>query len=223
MKYSASTSLIQVGKRVFTSGIMGKHRRFGCKLCAKSYTAKYSLNRHIQASHRQQHNPIPEKVSQQIEASHNIKQNQQQQVRSMTTKPSDDQSNGTEFSLAENTYLRHHLQDIYILQKGKYSIRLHKQELFHIYNMSQAINDSISDFIDGKVIRFAQHLGEDIYLSIHTPYKSVDIRKFWIIPNTNELHPTRIGVPLNFTEYYRFLEVLGKTIFNNAPEDTDIK
>ena len=226
---------------------MGKNKRFGCDLCDKAYTANHNLQKHKKSVHMQQIYGIPEKEKSQQQtaaaASPNKKQNQnqqtaaascpdikienqnqQQQEQSMTTQPrGDDQSNETIFSLAENTYLRHYLQDIFILQKGEHSIRLHRQELFHIYNMAPAINDSICDFIEGKVIRFTQHLGEDIYLSVHTPYKSVDIRKFWIIPDTNQLHPTRIGIPLSFTEYYRFMEVLGRTVFNNAPRDTDLR
>ena len=96
-----------------------------------------------------------------------------------------------------------------------------KGELKQIHDISDAILECIEDFKEGKQIRFIQNLGKDVFLSVQTPYRCVDIRKFWVIPDTEQLHATKIGVPLTFSEFKRLLDVLKKKIFTQEEEEEE--
>ena len=96
------------------------------------------------------------------------------------------------YRLAVNTYLREFDHDRFVLQKGQHSVMLCKGELQHIVDIAQAVIEGMEDFSDGKQVKYSQNLGKEVFLSIQTPYRCVDIRKFWVIPATKQLHPTKI-------------------------------
>ena len=70
-----------------------------------------------------------------------------------------------------------------------------------LVDIRQAIEGAIGNFLNNKEVKLTQHLGGLIYVSVQSPYYSVDVRKFWIVPDNNKLHPTKIGIPLTFDEY----------------------
>ena len=70
-----------------------------------------------------------------------------------------------------------------------------------LVDIRQTVDSAIKDFLLDKEVKFTQHLGGLIYVSVQTPYYSVDLRKFWILPETDKLHPTKIGIPMTFDEY----------------------
>ena len=111
-------------------------------------------------------------------------------------------------ALGSNCYLREFSEDIYYLQKGEHTIRLLKPELKQLMDLKPCISVCMKDYLHGKKVKFTQNLGQDIYVSLQTPYRCIDVRKFWIVPGTEQLHPTRIGIPLNFTEYFNLIRVL---------------
>ena len=111
-------------------------------------------------------------------------------------------------ALGSNSFLRKFSEDIYYLQKGEHTIRLLKPELKQMLDLKPCISACMKDYLHGKKVKFTQNLGQDIYMSLQTPFRCIDVRKFWIVPGTEQLHPTRIGIPLNFTEYFNLIRVL---------------
>jgi len=84
------------------------------------------------------------------------------------------------------------------------------------------VDTGLEEFMEGKNIKFTQHLGENVYVTLQTPYKCVDIRQFWIVPGTEQLHPTKIGIPLTFQEYGNLMKLVEQKIFggqSNQCED----
>ena len=63
-----------------------------------------------------------------------------------------------------------------------------------LIDIRQTVNSTIKDFLLDKEVKFTQHLAGLIDVSVQTPYYSVDLRKFWIVPETDKLHPTKIGI-----------------------------
>ena len=110
--------------------------------------------------------------------------------------------------LGSNSFLREFSENIYYLQKGEHTIRLMKPELKQLMDLKPCISVCMKDYLHGKKVKFTQNLGQDIYVSLQTPYRCIDVRKFWIVPGTEQLHPTRIGISLNFTEYFNLIRVL---------------
>ena len=111
-------------------------------------------------------------------------------------------------ALGSNSFLRKFSENIYYLQKGEHTIRLLKPELKQMLDLKPCISACMKDYLHGKKVKFTQNLGQDIYMSLQTPFRCIDVRKFWIVPGTEQLHPTRIGIPLNFTEYFNLIRVL---------------
>lgn len=116
-------------------------------------------------------------------------------------------------ALGPSSFLRQFSEDIYYLQKGEHTIRLMKPELKQILDLKPCISACMKDYLHGKKVKFTQNLGQDIYMSLQTPFRCIDVRKFWTIPGTEQLHPTRIGIPLNFTEYFNLITVLEEKEF----------
>ena len=110
------------------------------------------------------------------------------------------------YRLAPNVYLREFSYDRFVLQKGSHTVRLFKGELKQIQDISDPVMVCMEDFKEGKQIKFTQNLGKEVFLSVQTPYRCIDIRKFWVIPDTEQLHATNIGVPLTFSEFKRLLD-----------------
>ena len=80
-------------------------------------------------------------------------------------------------------------------------MRINEGEMKQLVDIRQTVDSAIKDFLLDKEVKFTQHLGGLIYVSVQTPYYSVDVRKFWIVPETDKLHPTKIGIPMTFDEY----------------------
>ena len=70
-----------------------------------------------------------------------------------------------------------------------------------LVDIRQTVDSAIKDFLLDKEVKFTQHLGGLIYVSVQTPFYSVDLRKFWIVPETDKLHATKIGINMTFDEY----------------------
>ena len=206
---------------------MGRSKKgFRCNICNKSYTRKFNLQRHKASIHSDETEKFKKKrcnICRRYFTTNYSLQRHKARIHSEETHSNNhgsqteqqpEQQKMAEFkeNICETVYLSPYVRDIYILQKGDRSIRLHKQELLHILNMTPEIHECICDYIKGKTVQFQQNLGEDIYLSICTPYKCVNIRKFWTIPGTDQLLPTKIGIPLSFIEYYQLLKVLEKRV-----------
>ena len=123
------------------------------------------------------------------------------------------------YRLAPNVYLREFSYDRFVLQKGSHTVRLFKGELKQIQDISDPVMVCMEDFKEGKQIKFTQNLGKEVFLSVQTPYRCIDIRKFWVIPDTEQLHATKIGVPLTFSEFKRLLDVLKKIFSQEGGEE----
>lgn len=199
-----------------------------CSECKKAYASKKSLKRHMKKHSPQtpyvrkipsnsplHYKDMTEKQQQQQEeppSHYNFIQTQQ----TTTTSEAD-----MEFPLGANTNIFRYFKDIYILRKGEDVMRIHVPELRQLLDIKPSIASCIHDYLEGKKVKFVQNLGEDLYVGIQSPYRCVDLRKFWIIPNTEQIFPTKMGIPLTFTEYEELVNVLEKNIF---PEDhkTDV-
>lgn len=106
------------------------------------------------------------------------------------------------YSLGHDCYLRKDPnKNYYLLQKRECSLRLDEMEMQQLVDIRQTIEGAIGNFLNNKEVKLTQHLGGLIYVSVQSPYYSVDVRKFWIVPDNNKLHPTKIGIPLTFDEY----------------------
>ena len=114
----------------------------------------------------------------------------------------------TEFPLGKNTYIFQYFKEIYILRKGKDMIRIHEPELRQLLDTKPLVDSCIQEYLDGKKVKFLQNIGKDLYLIIRSPYRCVDLRKMWTIPNTDQLVSTKFGIPLAFTEYKELINVL---------------
>ena len=77
-----------------------------------------------------------------------------------------------------------------------------------LVDIRQTVDSATKDFLLDKEVKLTQHLGGLIYVSVQTPYYSVDLSKFWIVPETDKLHPTKIGIPMTFDEYRYLLGCL---------------
>ena len=87
-------------------------------------------------------------------------------------------------------------------------IRIHEPELRQLLDTKPLVDNCIQEYLDGKKVKFLQNIGKDLYLIIRYPYRCVDLRKMWTIPNTDQLVSTKFGIPLAFTEYKELNNVL---------------
>ena len=86
----------------------------------------------------------------------------------------------------------------------------------HLMDMKALVDSHIQDYLDGKKVKFMEKLSPNLYLVIRHPYKCVDVRLFWKIPDTEQLVATKIGIPLTFEEYRQWMEVLEKRVFSSG-------
>ena len=69
------------------------------------------------------------------------------------------------------------------------------------------IEQTLKDFQEGKTVKLFMHLGSNVYLSVTNSYRVVDIRKWWIPDNEDELKPTRKGIALTFQEWQSLVNI----------------
>ncbi|XP_033727851.1 uncharacterized protein LOC117317161 [Pecten maximus] len=185
-----------------------------CEDCAKSYRSKKSVKRHVRTKHgskkpytlsKVDNSPIEYKEG---NTHNNIDQLQTYEEQTQTE---DDDENEREFnpviydvetvySLGNATFLRIN-SDCALLQKRITTLKLTFEQMVLIEELSPAIHSCIQDFKDNKSVKYLQELGNDVFIGIQTPYVCVDIRKFFKIPATDQIHPTKIGIPLSFVEF----------------------
>ena len=127
------------------------------------------------------------------------------------TSPCEMKSEDMEFPLGENTYITRYFKEIYILRKGSELIRIHETKLRLLLDMKMIVDYCLQNDMQEKQVRLVHHLGDGLYIIVQSPYQYVDLRQFWVLPNTGELFPTEIGILLTFTEYKELINVLEKT------------
>lgn len=131
-------------------------------------------------------------------------------VHDFLTSPCEMKSEDMEFPLGESTYIARYFKEIYILRKGSDMIILREPELRLMLDMKPMVDFCLQDDMKGKQLRLVHHLRDHLYIIIQAPYHHVDLRKFWVVPNTGELFPTEIGILLTFSEYRELINVLEK-------------
>lgn len=113
------------------------------------------------------------------------------------------------FGLSDRVRLRKndHI-DFYLLEKGTIRLTIAEKELKELMKHEAEINTCILELQYKKELRYLQHLGENIHVSIQNPYNCVDIRQFWTIPHTEQIHPTKIGIALKVSEFWCLMKLL---------------
>ena len=111
------------------------------------------------------------------------------------------------YSVGQNCYLRVNSMFV-LLQKRMTSLKLTFEQLVHLQELYPAINSTISEFKQNKEVKYFQDLEDDVYIGIQSPYSCVDIRKFWRVTETQQLHPTKVGIPLTFLEFEIFMKIV---------------
>ena len=189
---------------------------FGCSECEKVYASKKGLRRHKKSHHSLQttfvtnipdNSPVHYKDGIEEPPAHSF-------LLDKTSYPFTILEDKTSFPLGENVCLYHYLKDIYILRKRQHMIRIHKPTMRHLLDIKSLIDSYIHDYLEGKKVKCMEHLSDNVYLIIRHPYKCVDVRLFWTIPNTEQLVATKFGIPLTFGEYRQWVDVLEKNIFS---------
>ena len=189
---------------------------YQCDTCDKHYALKNSLKRHVR-----KHHSSSSSSSSNTEFARHIPENSPVHYKNVGPENGETKSTRKEiatYRLAPNVYLREFSYDRFTLQKESCSVLLCKGELKQIQDISDPVMVCMEEFKEGKQIKFIQNLGKEAFLSVQTPYRCVDIRKFWVVPDTEQLHGTKIGVPLTFSEFKRLLDVLKKNIFTAEEE-----
>lgn len=118
------------------------------------------------------------------------------------------------FALSDKLRLRKsdHIP-FYLLEKGSLRLKIGEEELREVMKVEEQINLTILQLqYMYKDVTFKQHLGENIHVSIQTPYNCVDIRQFWVIPNTEQIHPTKTGIALQISEFWSLMKLLKELI-----------
>lgn len=88
------------------------------------------------------------------------------------------------------------------------SLKLNVEQLSHLQSLEAAIRSAIEDFGSDKPVKYFQNLEHEVYVGVQTPYTCVNIRKFWTVPETLQLHPTKVGIPLSFQEFETLMNVI---------------
>lgn len=113
------------------------------------------------------------------------------------------------FALSDRViFKRSDKTDICLLQKGTIVLKIGGNELRELMRFEEEINTRILELQYAKDLRYLQHFGENIYVSIQNPYNCVDIRRFWNICHTEQIHPTKIGIALQVSEFWCLIKLL---------------
>lgn len=196
---------------------MNMEKPFSCDQCEKKYGTKHHLKRHRVSKHSTETtsftkscpegSPLEFKNVDITEA----KPLEFKTVDTTETKTDFPYLIATEFVFALSDrviFKRSDKTDICLLQKGTIVLKIGGNELRELMRFEEEINTRILELQYAKDLRYLQHLGENIYVSIQNPYNCVDIRRFWNICHTEQIHPTKIGIALQVSEFWCLIKLL---------------
>ncbi len=90
-----------------------------------------------------------------------------------------------------------------------------------VWNLEE-IKLAVDDQVEGKEIRFTQHLGGNHYVRVNSGFEVVDLRRFWLPDGQSEIRATRNGIALKFDEFRKLTSFLPH-IEKVVPELTDVQ
>ena len=108
--------------------------------------------------------------------------------------------------LGQNNMLTYDTEShsITLQRRERPPLTLSPEQMSILYTKLETIEaEAIADWqIKGEKEPFWKQLGSDVYLSVVEFQEHIyfDIRKFWIVPSTGEVKPTKRGVRLNRSE-----------------------
>jgi len=79
------------------------------------------------------------------------------------------------------------------------------------FNLMQ-INEKVESMERGETVDFKLHIGGGVYVTINNKFKTVDIRKFFMPPDSMEEKPTRRGISLRLAEWKQLVICMPKII-----------
>lgn len=82
----------------------------------------------------------------------------------------------------------------------------------------EIIDKNLEDVKKDKDVDYRLHLGGNVYVSVTSPYRCINIRKFYFMRNVKSgkktLYPTREGVSLRFPEWAKLKNNLSEINFH---------
>jgi hypothetical protein len=79
------------------------------------------------------------------------------------------------------------------------------------------IDNSVKDLYERRNANFFETIDIDCYVSVTTGFQCVDIRRFYTLPHTNTLKPTRKGIAIRLTEW-ETMKSIAKQMAADIPE-----
>jgi len=80
--------------------------------------------------------------------------------------------------------------------------------------MFSQIDASVAELKQGKRVAYRVELTDDIYVSVTTPFRCVDIRRFFYPRGQRDMKATRQGLALKLSEWVQMADMI-KTINQN--------
>jgi hypothetical protein len=100
--------------------------------------------------------------------------------------------------------------------KGK-GLALTLEQWVELVDCFDAIDTKICCIHDKSTPDFKHHLGSNKYVCVTTDFKCVDLRKFWLPDDSDEVVPTKKGIALSFREWLCFKKV-AREVPNYVPD-----
>jgi len=115
-----------------------------------------------------------------------------------------------------------HLRDFIKGAKKRYpsgtGVALSIQQWLFLTNLKNEINQACTSSLEGEKINKCWHLGGNKKVSVHSGYKKVDIRQFFLPPDDPELSPSKKGISLSFAEWEKLANILFPEVNEKVPQ-----